>query len=236
MRRLAVSITIFAALLGGGPMGAPAFAEPITRPLPPSARADSGAIFDLGGESLRMPIPAGFCEPAGVYIPFAEKMRAAAPDARLLLFDCAETAAMGPLSHMLIVQTLRMPGITGLSREALVGKMAAMPASAWGQISEDAGDSAADRLKGLGVVKDADMKMGVSPVGVEGGVFYLTSVMRMSGNGRSAIRVAAMGMTVVRGQPLMLTVTRDGSGPDDVAAALAEDNAAIAGLMAANAP
>jgi hypothetical protein len=202
------------------------------------AMAAEPTVIDLnvGGQSIRFPVPTGLCPATGPYAKVADKVAKLdeVNDTVLTLYSCADMAAgTFELGNYLIVKTPKGTSGQTIPLSMLLDAYRQAP-----EMFGEAVDKAVDTKElGKDFSEAFDEKItvggGIKVAGADEGGIYLVGSVQMQGGGRTVETSLATGVTAVKGKVLGVNLYGPG-GKGEVAKRLRETKAAVAAMLAAN--
>ncbi|MBL8772140.1 MAG: hypothetical protein JNK30_12225 [Phenylobacterium sp.] len=205
---------------------------------PAGAAAEEAAALAvrIGGDEIRMPVPAGYCEPTGRYANIAQLTDAMDREniTYLALVDCAAVNAGRELSRYLFLRAPKVFASERLTREQLFERMGPMPENAPNLLLDnpamDQAKGAARRATGRNVELSGEMR----PVAKDEAGYYMAGGLQQDDAGRSRRTSVGIGATAVRGHVVTVNSYVRGSDLAAVREALKVARETTQGLVAAN--
>jgi hypothetical protein len=202
-----------------------------------SAAAQSVKSIRVMGDDIRVPVPAGWCEPHDQYVDNAQRAAASDPDnvTFLTLFKCAEMEGGGDLQHLIYIKGPRNALAVRATLPELLKAMGDIPPSdLTAALASDKLDTTAGKNLSQVMGTTVDVQTDIKPAATDASGWYLAGVVRYSAADKNMGLAVAVGMTAVKGHILSYNYYTPGIDLATVRAALTEAQTSTKGFVAAN--
>lgn len=193
--------------------------------------------FRLAGDEIAVPVPAGYCEPTGVYADRAQL--AAAADSQnvtlLSLFNCAEMEAGGAAQHFAYIKIPKTVLNARVGLAELLSQLGQVPDSEMADAVSDAKTSSgvANDISAIGG-RDVAVHSAINPVARDDIAYYLAGTLQIKMEGEDIALAVSISMTSVKNHMLTYNFYVPGHDLAAIRMALEQTKTETRRLLAAN--